>query len=140
MGGADKTVRLWNVTDRSHPARLGRPLTGPSGYVYSVAFSPGGQTLAAGATDHTVWLWHVSNPARPGLVAALTGPAEQVFSVAFSPGGSTLAAGSADGTVRLWDTQARAAATEVCATAGQPLTRAEWADYLPGRLYAPPCG
>jgi WD40 repeat protein len=133
-------VRLWNVTDPARPARLGRPLTGPGGYVYSVAFSPDGHTLAAGVTDGTVWLWHVSQPARPRLLATLTGPAAQVFSVAFSPGGTTLAAGSLDGTVRLWDTQVRAAATEVCATAGQPLTRAEWADYLPGRRYAPPCG
>jgi WD40 repeat protein/transcriptional regulator with XRE-family HTH domain len=140
VGSADKTVRLWNVTDPARPARLGRPLTGPGGYVYSVAFSPDGHTLAAGVTDGTVWLWHVSPPARPRLLATLTGPAAQVFSVAFSPGGTTLAAGSLDGTVRLWDTQVRAAATEVCATAGQPLTRAEWADYLPGRPYAPPCG
>jgi WD40 repeat protein/transcriptional regulator with XRE-family HTH domain len=140
VGSADKTVRLWNVTDPARPARLGRPLTGPGGYVYSVAFSPDGHTLAAGVTDGTVWLWHVSPPARPRLLATLTGPAAQVFSVAFSPGGTTLAAGSLDGTVRLWDTQVRAAATEVCATAGQPLTRAEWAGYLPGRRYAPPCG
>ncbi|MGI8449604.1 MAG: helix-turn-helix domain-containing protein [Streptosporangiaceae bacterium] len=140
VGSADKTVRLWNVTDPARPVRLGRPLTGPGGYVYSVAFSPDGQTLASGATDGTVWLWHVSDPARPRLEAALTGPAQQVWSVAFAPSGATVAAASNDGTVRLWDTRARAAAAGVCATAGQPLTRAEWADYVPGRLYAPPCG
>jgi WD40 repeat protein len=60
--------------------------------------------------------------------------------VAFGAGGATLAGASADGTVRLWDTQARAAAAGVCATAGQPLTRTEWANFLPGRRYAPPCG
>jgi hypothetical protein len=60
--------------------------------------------------------------------------------VAFGPGGAVLAAGSADGTVRLWDTGVRAAAQAVCATAGQPLTRAEWSAYLPGRRYDPPCG
>ena len=140
VGSADKSVRLWNVTNPARPVRLGRPLTGPGGYVYSVAFSPDGRTLAAGVTDGTVWLWHVSQPARPRLLATLTGPADQVFSVAYSPSGNTLAAGSLDGTVRLWDTQARAAATEVCATGGQPLTKTEWADYLPGRPYAPPCG
>ena len=62
-----------------------------------------------------------------------------MYSVAFSPGGGTLAAGSADGTVRLWDTTARAAASAVCGTAGQPLTRTEWAAYLPaGSGYRPP--
>jgi WD40 repeat protein len=139
VGSADKTVRLWNVTDLAHPTRLGRPLTGPTGYVYSLAFSPRGRTLAAGVTDGSVWLWNVANPARPGLRATLTGPADQVFSVAFSPGGGTIAAGSADGTVRLWDTSAAAATRAVCGTAGQPLTRAEWAAYLPGRPYQPPC-
>ncbi len=139
VGSADKTVRLWDVTDRARPVRLGRPLTGPGGYVYSVAFSPDGQTLASGATDRTVWLWRVSDPARPRLLAALTGPAQQVWSVAFSPVGTTLAAGSNDGTVRLWDTRASAAAEGVCAVAGQPITRTEWANYVPGRLYAPPC-
>ncbi len=140
MGSADRTVRLWNVADLARPARLGRPLTGPAGYVYSVSFSPDGRTLAAGVTDGTVWLWRVTDPARPSLVASLTGPAHAVYSVAFAPGGATLAAGSADGTVRLWDTMARAAASGVCATAGQPLSRAEWAIFLPGRRYAPPCG
>ena len=140
VGSADHTVRLWNVSDLARPARLGRPLSGPGGYVYSVAFSPGGQMLAAGVTDGTAWLWRVTDPARPRLVAALTGPAQQVWTVEFSPTGSTLAAASNDGTVRLWDTQPRAAAAAVCATAGQPLTRAEWADYVPGRRYTPPCG
>jgi WD40 repeat protein/transcriptional regulator with XRE-family HTH domain len=140
VGSADKTVRLWDVTNPAHPVRLGRPLSGPSGYVYSVAFSPDGRTLASGATDGTVWLWHVSDPRRPRLEAALTGPAQQVWSVAFAPGGATLAAASNDGTIRLWDTQAHAAAAGVCATGGQPITRAEWANYVPGRLYTPPCG
>ena len=42
----------------------------PPGYVYSVAFSPDGRTLAAGVTDGTVWLWRVTDPARPTLVAS----------------------------------------------------------------------
>ena len=141
VGSADKRVRLWDVADLARPVRLGQPLTGPTGYVYSVAFSPDGRTLAAGVTDGTVWLWRVTDPARPTLVASLTGPAHAVYSVAFAPGGGTsLAAGSADGTTRLWDTQARAASAEVCASAGQQLTRAEWRIFLPGRRYAPPCG
>jgi hypothetical protein len=27
----------------------------------------------------------------------------------------------------------------VCATSGQPLTRTEWAAFIPGRAYRPPC-
>jgi WD40 repeat protein len=39
-GSADDTVRLWDITRPGHPQSLGRPLTGPAGYVYSVAFDP----------------------------------------------------------------------------------------------------
>ena len=139
VGSADKTVRLWNVTDLARPVP-GRSLTGPAGYVYSVSFSPGGRTLAAGVTDGTVWLWQVTDPARPSLVASLTGPAHAVYSVAFAPAAppSPRAARTApSGCGTPWPA---AAASEVCATAGQPLTRSEWSIFLPGRRYAPPCG
>ncbi|HEY4854047.1 MAG TPA: WD40 repeat domain-containing protein, partial [Streptosporangiaceae bacterium] len=73
------------------------------------------------------------------LVAELTGPAGHVYSVAFGHADRTLAAGSADGTVRIWDTMPGAAAAAVCADAGQPISAAEWASYIPGRPYNPPC-
>jgi len=139
VGSADKTVQLWNVTDPHNPHRLAA-LTGPGGYVYSVAFSPGGRTLAAGVTDGSVWLWRVTDPAHPTPFTSLTGPAGHVYSVAFGPGGRTVAAGSSDGTVWQWDTGAKRAAAGICSLAGQPLTRAEWRAYVPGRRYAPPCG
>ncbi|MDX6396220.1 MAG: hypothetical protein QOJ73_7283 [Streptosporangiaceae bacterium] len=139
VGSADKTVRLWDVSQPARPAPLGAPLDGPAGYVYSVAFSGNGQTLAAGATDGTVWLWNVTHRAAPALVAELAGPAGQVYSVAFGRADRTLAAGSADGMVRIWDTSPAAAAAGVCANAGQPITRPEWASDIPGRSYDPPC-
>ena len=139
VGSADKTVRLWNVSDPARPALVGTPLTGPTSYVWAVAFSPDGRTLAAGVTDGTVWLWHLADPAHPALVATLTGPQGHVYSVAFSPSGGVLAAASNDGTVHLWDTSPAAAMSSVCADTGQPLTRQEWATYLPGLAYRTPC-
>ncbi len=139
VGSADKTVRLWNVTDPAHPALVGTPLTGPTGYVWALAFSPDGSTLAASVTDGNVWLWNLADPARPALIATLTGQQGHVFSVAFSPSGRTLAAASSDGTVHLWDTSPAAAKADVCADAGQGLTRQEWATYIPGVTYRAPC-
>ena len=39
------------------PFSLGTPLTGPTDWVTSVGFSPDGQTLAAGSSDGSIWLW-----------------------------------------------------------------------------------
>ena len=57
VGYWDDTIRLWNLTDPAHPSPLGQPLTGHTGTVFSVAFSPDGHTLASGSTDNTIRLW-----------------------------------------------------------------------------------
>jgi WD40 repeat protein len=75
-------------------------LTGHSISVYSVAYSPDGQTLASGSRDKTIKLWN----ARTGkLLQTLTGHSSSVLSLAYSPDGQTLASGSDDKTIKLWD-------------------------------------
>ncbi|NJR76211.1 MAG: hypothetical protein HC773_26820, partial [Scytonema sp. CRU_2_7] len=67
--------------------------------VWSVAFSPDGQTIASGSEDHTVRLWDVETGE---CVKILKRHTDRVRSVAFSPDGKTLASGSEDETIRLW--------------------------------------
>ena len=101
------------VTMRPRPA--GSPsaavLTGHSGRVHSVAFSPDGNTLASGCDQGTgpdgslvsggrrVRLWNV---AAGACAAALAGPHGAASAVAFSPDGSILASGNSSDPVHLW--------------------------------------
>ncbi|MCZ4607188.1 WD40 repeat domain-containing protein, partial [Streptomyces sp. Lzd4kr] len=100
----DRTVRLWDVSDRDRPRPLGKPLTGHKSWVSSAVFSPDGHTLASAADDGTVRLWDVTRPSRPRPIGApLTGHEGTIYLVAFSPDGRTLASVGEDRTVRLWN-------------------------------------
>jgi WD40 repeat protein len=139
VASADNTVRLWSVADPRRPAALGAPLPGPHDYAVAVAISPDGRTLAAGGGDGTIWLWSLADPRHPARLATLTGPTGAVYALAFDPEGGILASSGADKVTRLWDTDPERVAAWICATAGDPVTAAEWARYVPAPAYTPPC-
>ncbi|GAB4244542.1 MAG: NB-ARC domain-containing protein [Stanieria sp.] len=70
------------------------------GGIWSVAFSPDGQYLAAGDTKGDILLRRVAD-GQP--IGSFKGHQGWVVSLAFSPDGNILASGSCDCTAKLWD-------------------------------------
>ena len=70
-----------------------------SHYVYSLAFTPDGQTLVSGSWDNTVKLWQMNTRQE---IQTLTGHSDDIRCVIVSPDGQTLASSGEDKTIKLW--------------------------------------
>jgi WD40 repeat protein len=93
-GGADRTVRLWNLETKE--AR--RVYRNNSDFISELAFSPDGTTLATGSLDGTIKLLSV-NSYR--MQRTLPGHGSRVTALAFSTYDDLMASASEDGVVRL---------------------------------------
>jgi WD40 repeat protein/uncharacterized caspase-like protein len=89
----DKTIKLWDVAGGNEL----HTLSGHSGEVGAVAFSPDGKTLASTSSDG-IKLWDV---ASGNELLTLSEHSGEAGTIAFSPDGRTLAWGI-DSTVGLW--------------------------------------
>jgi WD40 repeat protein len=79
-------------------------LTGFSGQINAIAFSPAGDRViaAVGEPDNAVILWDVQTGSR---IFTMVGHNDNVNTVAFSPDGRTAVSGSDDTTLILWDVE-----------------------------------
>ena len=108
--------------------------------VYSVAFSPNGQILAAGG------LRRRCRPVghRSGRRTATLAEGSPVYPVAFSPNGQTLAIGDLNGNVALlrqglWNFPGDFLSRLICGEVRKNMTQAQWAANAPGQPYQRTC-
>jgi WD40 repeat protein len=103
----DGTVRIWALTPDvpgSVSASLALTLSGHTGPVNAIAYSPAENILASASDDKTIRIW---NPRTGQALLTLTGHTSEAESIAFSADGRYLISGSRDLTVRVWDVMAR---------------------------------
>ena len=116
-------VHLWDAKT----GRLRSTLAGHGTMVWSLAFSPGGKTLAGGSLDGSTVLWDLASGSLPEgprfyrdgetvvLWDLVSGKSLHevryhrgiVTTLAFAPDSSALASGGADATLQLWETKLR---------------------------------
>ena len=86
-------MRLWDVNTE----KLMHTLSGHTSMVYSVSFSPDGNTLASTSSTE-IYLWDMNTGNH---IHTLSGHTSMVYSVSFSPDGNTLASTSST-EIYLW--------------------------------------
>ncbi len=100
--GGDNTIRLWDISDHSHPHSLGAPITGHTDFVYELAFGREGSVLASKSADHTVRLWDVRHPGRPAQLGREI-PAGYARGLTMSADGATLLTAADSGGIDAFD-------------------------------------
>jgi WD40 repeat protein len=88
-------IHIWQVADGKKLATC----RVEEGWVWAIAFSPDGQTLASSA-NRSIHLWDVQTGQCLSTLGDYTG---RIFSLSFRPDGRLLASGGEDGLVNLWE-------------------------------------
>jgi WD40 repeat protein len=106
FGTADGMVWLWNIDSliaagtTTDPTSATRSLTGHTGPVTDINFSPDGNQIVTASWDHTVRLWDYHTGE---MLRVFEGHTAELWTAVFDPQGKKIASGGDDCTIRLWD-------------------------------------
>ncbi len=89
-------IYLWDI----HHGKELRHFGAHQGWIESLAFSPGGETLASGGPEPAARLWNVATGHE---VLPRPGHRSGIRALVVSPADGTVITGSVDGTIRRWD-------------------------------------
>lgn len=144
-GGYDRHIALVGLTEDGAP--LNAPLataggTLPIGYVWSMVFSPAGDTLLAGdgvgtvlvcrPAAHSTWSCTRSR-AYPGEPDKPPAETDAIRALAYTPDGQQIAVGRWNGGVELWD-------ADFSAKSRVPIDVGEWPGPVHGLSFFEACG
>jgi WD40 repeat protein len=125
-GSSDGTIRIWRTAGLDRPQAIGGTLTGHSGTVTDLAFTPDGHSLVSASFDNTIRVWALTAEGVGRAKATITGLDDATYTVAVAPDGSLFASAGAEGTIRLWDLATAAAAGPPIATQDAPVNQVSW--------------
>jgi WD40 repeat protein len=97
--GHDRTVRIWDMTNREQPPVT---LVGHGAPVVAVAWRPSGEELASASEDGTIRLWFQRDFQQIFQSIAIQANHGAVNSIAWSPDGDEIASTGRDGTIKIW--------------------------------------
>lgn len=135
----DENVRLWDVKTGRMVALLSHsnphmPWEAWKSRINTVTFSPDGQYLATGSSDHTVRIWKV--PEGREIIHIFY--KDEVSEVVFSPDGAYLATTSAD-IIQIRHWRVEDVIQSVCNRLKRDISQLEWRHYLGDRTYRSTC-
>ncbi|MCK9925090.1 WD40 repeat domain-containing protein [Frankia sp. AgPm24] len=134
--GTESQVRTWDVRDLRRPVAA-KTYVGATATVNSITYTPDGRGITAAVSDGTVVTWDVAHPAASPV--RLGGRRGAMVAVSYTPDGRYLVGGPNQVVGFVWDTDTERVVDQICTRMGDPITRAEWARYLPDLPYRPPC-
>jgi WD40 repeat protein len=109
-GISGNDIKIWDVAT----GRELYTLTGHTGWVMGLAFSPDGISLASTSLDGTVKIWSLS-PGNETVAVSVAG-AGYGNRVAYNPNGEEFITSSGDGTTTLWNAETGESATDSAGT------------------------